>query len=144
MYSIRQATDADLATLLAFRGAGAAQWPPPQLVRRWISDGNCWVACVRERVAGYSAIEHTFHEQGFVAKLHVDQDYRRRGIGTGLMRRMRELCETEKLWTSTNLSNHPMQALLTRLGYRLSGALHYLDEDDPELIYVNLGPQTNV
>ena len=52
------------------------------------------------------------------------------------MQKMRELCQTDRLWTSTNLSNHPMQGLLRRLGYRLSGVLHYLDPDDPELVYV--------
>jgi hypothetical protein len=30
-----------------------------------------------------------------------------------------------------------MQALLARLGYKLSGVIHALDEGDPELIYMN-------
>ncbi len=37
---------------------------------------------------------------------------------------------------STNLSNLPMQSLLAKLGYTLSGVIHHLDEDDPELVYV--------
>jgi hypothetical protein len=51
---------------------------------------------------------------------------------------MRDLCETEKLWTSTNLSNRPMQMLLESLGYEFAGAINHLDEGDPELMYVNI------
>jgi hypothetical protein len=39
-------------------------------------------------------------------------------------------------FTSTNLSNIPMQSLLAKMGYLLSGVIHHLDEDDPELVYV--------
>jgi len=47
-------------------------------------------------------------------------------------------CTTPKLFTSTNLSNLPMQSLLVRRGYRLAGVIHYLDEGDPELVYVTM------
>ena len=40
------------------------------------------------------------------------------------------------IYISTNLSNLPMQSLLAKLGYRLSGVIHHLDEGDPELVYV--------
>ena len=38
-----------------------------------------------------------------------------------------------KLFTSTNLSNQPMQRLLARLGWRSGGIVYGLDEGDPEL-----------
>ena len=44
----------------------------------------------------------------------------------------------EKLWTSTNQSNAPMCALLSRLGFILSGQIDNLDDGDPELVFVRL------
>ena len=51
------------------------------------------------------------------------------------MQHMEQTCTTAKLFTSTNQSNAPMQALLNKLGYRQSGFIENLDEGDPELIY---------
>ncbi len=45
------------------------------------------------------------------------------------------LCQTDKLFTSTNQSNRPMQKLLEKLGYQPSGYIENLDEGDPELVY---------
>jgi len=44
--------------------------------------------------------------------------------------------DTAKLFTSTNLSNQPMQRLLARLGWRSVGIVYGLDEGDPELFYL--------
>lgn len=68
--------------------------------------------------------------------LYVHPEHRRCGVGTALMRYLESVCQTAKLFTSTNLSNLPMQSLLARLGYELSGVIHNLDEGDPELVYV--------
>jgi len=48
---------------------------------------------------------------------------------------MESLCRTKKLFTSTNLSNLPMHALLEKVGYKLSGVIDNLDPDDPEVVY---------
>ena len=68
--------------------------------------------------------------------LNVHTQYQRRGVGLLLMRYLETICQTRKLFTSTNLSNLPMQSLLARLGYSLAGVIHHLDEDDPELVNV--------
>jgi hypothetical protein len=52
------------------------------------------------------------------------------------MRYFESACETAKLFTTTNLSNLPMQSLLAKLGYKLSGVIDDLDLGDPELVYV--------
>ena len=67
--------------------------------------------------------------------LYVHVDHRRSGTGAALLRHMESLCQTPKLFTSTNLSNLPMQSLLGKLEYELSGVIHNLDEGDPELVY---------
>ncbi|MFJ9107636.1 hypothetical protein [Streptomyces sp. NPDC102283] len=48
-------------------------------------------------------------------------------------------CTTPKLFTSTNVSNQPMQRLLQKASP--AGLLHGLDEGDPELFYL-CRPQT--
>ena len=116
-----------------------SDYPQEHLLKRWIQAGELWIAADADRIVGWFALEHTFYEDGFVHALWVAPSHRRLGIGSQLMRRARELCRTERLWTSTNLSNHPMQELLRNLGWKLSGVLHYLDPDDPEIVYVHLG-----
>ena len=68
--------------------------------------------------------------------LYVRPDSRRQSIGTSLLNHLEKICKTDKLFTSTNLSNQPMQSMFARLGFKLSGVVHDLDEGDPELIYV--------
>ncbi len=51
------------------------------------------------------------------------------------MREIERRCRTAKLFTSTNESNIPMQALLRSLGYVPSTVIHQFDPGDPELVY---------
>lgn len=51
------------------------------------------------------------------------------------MQALERRCATPKLFTSTNVSNLPMQALLRKLGYHESGIIFNLDPGDPELVY---------
>ncbi len=67
--------------------------------------------------------------------LMVQEAYRRKGIATALMKRLEEICNTAKLFTSTNESNAPMQALMARMSYEPSGIVYNLDAGDPELFY---------
>lgn len=85
---------------------------------------------------GYSVLEYTFFEQGFITMLMVSPNARRRGIGAHLLQAAEATCSTPKLLPSTNVSNHPMQSLLQRLGWHPVGLVHGLDEGDPELFYL--------
>jgi hypothetical protein len=60
---------------------------------------------------------------------------RRKGVGTGLLHFVERACTTVTIFVSTNLSNLPMQGLLTKSGYQLAGVVEGLDEGDPELFY---------
>jgi ribosomal protein S18 acetylase RimI-like enzyme len=93
------------------------------------------VATADETAIGYVVLDYSFYENGFISMLYVHADYRRRCVGERLMQQIEEVCRTAKLFTSTNLSNIAMQRLLAKLGYVLSGVIHNLDEDDPELVY---------
>ncbi|HEX8685911.1 MAG TPA: GNAT family N-acetyltransferase, partial [Pyrinomonadaceae bacterium] len=93
------------------------------------------VAQAGGEVIGYGVLSHNFYAHGFVEMLYVHPGRRRRGVGAALLLHMESLCRSPKLFTSTNLSNLPMQSLLNRTGYSLSGVIHNLDEGDPELVY---------
>jgi GNAT superfamily N-acetyltransferase len=105
-------------------------------IERSIAAGSCFIARNIDSIVGYAVLEYSFFAMGFVSMLYVHPDWRRRDVGAALMRHLESACRTSKLFTSTNLSNLPMQSLLANLGYRLSGVIHALDEGDPELVYV--------
>jgi hypothetical protein len=90
---------------------------------------------MNETVIGYGVLNYTFFNNGSIDTLYIDMDHRRCGAGAALVKHMESLCKTPKLFTTTNLSNLPMQSLLTKLEYTLSGIIHNLDDGDPEIVY---------
>lgn len=136
MLMIRPAREADAKDLCVLDQIARDEPSRREFIRRVIAADLCHVALEDGHIRGYLVLEYTFYELGFVSMLYVDQEARGRGVGRALMQHAASICTTPKLFTSTNLSNHPMQALLAALEYRLSGVLHYLDEGDPELVYV--------
>ncbi|QKW49998.1 GNAT family N-acetyltransferase [Streptomyces buecherae] len=104
-------------------------------VRRWCAEETVLVARDASGPLGYAVLEYGFFEQGFVSMLMVAPGARRRGVGARLLAAVEAACAAEKLFTSTNASNHPMQLLLRRSGWLPAGLLHGLDEGDPELFY---------
>ncbi|MFI1018730.1 GNAT family N-acetyltransferase [Streptomyces sp. NPDC020965] len=105
-------------------------------IRRWCRQGLAVVAEDASGLLGYCVVEYTFFEQGFVSMLMVAPSARSRGIGRQLLDAVATSCTTPKLFTSTNVSNQPMQRLLHRAGWSPVGLLHGLDEGDPELFYL--------
>jgi GNAT superfamily N-acetyltransferase len=132
---IGPAAAGDPDAVLALHGESMSE-PAREKLRRSVEAGDCFVACdERESVLGYAAFDYSFFSCGFIRMLYVDAAHRRTGAGKELMHHCETLCRTEKLFTSTNLSNLPMQSLLAKLGYTLSGVIENLDEGDPELVY---------
>lgn len=105
-------------------------------IREWCRQGQAVVAEDASGLLGYCVSEYTFFGQGFVTMLMVTPSARRRGVGHRLLDAVAASCTTPKLFTSTNLSNQPMQRLLQRAGWSPVGILHGLDEGDPELFYL--------
>ena len=135
MTSIRPAVENDIEALCSLDLIARREDERREFIRREVVNGNCLVAVIDEAVAGYGVLNYAFYRNGFVDMLYVHSGYRRRGAGEALLRRIESLCRTPKLFTSTNLSNLPMQSLLAKLGYELSGVIHNLDEGDPEIVY---------
>ncbi len=100
-----------------------------------VHDAAAHVAVVDGGIAGYMVFAHSFFNRGFIAMLYVHPDHRRTGVGSALVRHAEDLCRTDRIFTSTNRSNLPMQALLNNLGYTWSGIVADLDPGDPELFY---------
>jgi ribosomal protein S18 acetylase RimI-like enzyme len=138
IFSIRLATESDIASLCSFDHVAQHDSQRKDFIRHSVDTGTCFVSVTAEQIVGYGVLVYSFYGNGFISMLMVHPDYRRRGVGAGLMRYFESICQTTKLFTSTNLSNSPMQALLTKLGYRLSGVIHNLDDGDPELVYFKL------
>ncbi|MEU1124874.1 GNAT family N-acetyltransferase [Streptomyces sp. NPDC005899] len=105
-------------------------------IRSWCENGATSVAEDECGTVGYCVVEYTFFGHGFVVMLMVDSSARRRGVGRLLLDAAVDSCTTEKLFTSTNVSNRSMQGLLERAGWRPVGLLHGLDYDDPELFHL--------
>jgi len=135
MISIRPAVENDVEALWALDHIARREEERREFIRREVAAGNCFAAVIDETVAGYGVLNYTFHHTGCIDMLYVHPDYRRRGVGTALLRQLELRCRTPKLFTSTNQSNLEMQSLLGKLGYEPSGVIHNLDEGDPELVY---------
>ena len=104
----------------------------------WVKRGQCFVAMRDGQAVGYVALTRTLFHNLFVELLMVAAPARRTGVGQALLRNCLSIAGEQKLFTSTNTSNLPMQGLVTQLGFLPSGRLDNLDEGDPELFYVHL------
>ncbi len=135
MISIRPAVENDIEALYLLDLIAQRENERREFIRRVIVCGECFVAVTDEKVIGYGVLNYTFYYNGCIDMLYVDSEYRRVGAGAALLKHLESLCKTPKLFTSTNLSNLPMQSLLAKLDYVLSGVIHNLDEDDPEIVY---------
>lgn len=135
MIFIRPAVENNIEVLCALDDVARRQDERREFIRREVLSGHCFVAVVDETVVGYGVLNYTFYNNGCIDMLYVHSDYRRRAVGTTLIRHMESHCRTPKLFTSTNQSNLSMQSLLAKLGYEASGVIHNLDEGDPEIVY---------
>lgn len=114
--------------------------PPWVLRTRWCEQDSVLLTEDASGPVGYGVLAYTFFEQGFITMLMVAPTARRQGVGARLLKAAEVACTSPKLFTSTNVSNHPMQLLLQRAGWSAVGLLQGLDEGDPELFYLCPGP----
>ena len=100
-------------------------------------DGRMRVATLDGVAVGFSIVAPWFFDVPFLALLYVAPNMRGRHIGSRLLEEF-EQAYPSKVFTSTNLSNAPMQGLLRRRQWSACGMLHGLDEGDPEVFFVHL------
>lgn len=141
-YAIRLANSSDSEPILGFDLIARGDADRQAFIRKAIEHGYCTVLTVEDTAAAYIIVERNFFGWPFIELVYVRTDFRQHGYATALMRHIEATCESEKLFTSTNLSNLPMQRLLEKLGYVISGVVHNLDEGDPEVFYFKRPAQT--
>ena len=135
MIVIRQAVEADAVGICSFDHIAQYDDNRKQFIIDAVSAEHCFVAVVDGNVVGFIVLKYTFYACGFISLLYVHPEFRRQGIGSELIRHVETICQTEKLFTSTNESNVSMQNILRKLGYVRSGTIENLDEGDPEWLY---------
>jgi ribosomal protein S18 acetylase RimI-like enzyme len=133
--TVRLAAAGDAAAIAALDTREYGSDERAGLIRSAAAEGRCHVAEQDDAIVGFVIMHRHFFGQAFVELLWVDSAYRRRGIGAALLGTCKDACGAGKLFTSTNRSNRPMQALLARTGFSICGFVDELDEEDPELIY---------
>ena len=137
MIVIRPAGRGDIPALIAIDPSALSDAERRQSIARWAAAGQCHVAVRAEKPVGYVALTRGFFHEPFVEMLIVAEDDRRSGVGLALLQHcISETPPDHKLWSSTNKTNLPMQALLLHAGFVRSGIVENLDEGDPELIYL--------
>jgi len=132
---IRKATRADYDRLLALDTLAAGTEERCDQIRNWLDTGVCYVAQTGELAVAYGVLHYHFFGHGFIEMIMVGAQFRRKGLGLALVRHFQQRCATQKLFTSTNLSNHSMQTLLQGAGFRSSGFIDDLDDNDPEIVF---------
>jgi GNAT superfamily N-acetyltransferase len=101
-----------------------------------VESGACHVAIFHGEIAGLVILNYSFFGFGFIALLITRERFLRKGIASALIHFIEGTCTTERIFTSTERSNGPMQMLLDQLGYARSGVVENLEEGgEPELIY---------
>ncbi|NHZ35219.1 GNAT family N-acetyltransferase [Massilia rubra] len=135
MVEIRAATVADYELLVALDTVASCEPGRRAQIRQWIDTGCCYVARTGESVGAYGVLGYHFFGNGFIEMVMVGEGFRRQGLGMALVRDFQARCTTPKLFASTNLSNQRMQELLKSAGFRLSGFIDNLDDNDPEIVF---------
>ncbi|MFJ7142495.1 GNAT family N-acetyltransferase [Pseudomonas protegens] len=132
---IREARPDDVPAMLGFDAYAQAHASRGQALCEAVGRGQVWVELACDRIAGYVLLNHDFFDQGFISLVVVAPGQQRQGVAQRLLAAAEKACRTSKLFTSTNRSNRAAQGLLAKAGFRPSGVVENLDEDDPELIF---------
>ena len=130
--AVRPAVSGEIEQILAIDPSADSR---RTLIQSAVDHGECFVAEKDGVLLGYGVMNYGFFDRCFVPLICVDAAHRRVGVATCLFDEFEVRCKTDRIFTSTNLSNLPMQAFLASRRYVLSGVIHDLDEGDPEMFY---------
>ncbi|MGO4619610.1 N-acetyltransferase family protein [Ensifer sp. 2YAB10] len=132
---IRPAVKDDHPALCAIDTVAAGDPRRSADIAGWIGQGCCHLVEIDGEVAAYGVLAHHFFGHAFIEMLMVGASWRRRGLSAALIAHFQAMSSGAKLFSSTNMSNRPMQDLLVKAGFRPSGYIDNLDENDPEIVF---------
>ncbi|MDD9912890.1 MAG: GNAT family N-acetyltransferase [Alphaproteobacteria bacterium] len=133
VYQIMPATAAERERLAALPVFSMSA----QSLGRKVARGDVLLAKVGEEIIGLLIAElYGFFDENVVSLIIVDEQKRRRGIGTALVEEAEKLFGKGKLFMATNDSNAPMCSLCDKMGYVKVGQIDVPGEDDPEIVYL--------
>jgi len=104
-------------------------------ITKAILDGECFIILSGDKGVGFVIFDYRFFDQGWIELIIIDEDYRGKGIAGKVFNLICKKCKSNKVFTSTNLSNTQMQKALIKADFVFAGKLTGLDEGDPELFY---------
>jgi ribosomal protein S18 acetylase RimI-like enzyme len=133
----RLATESDLESIARIDAAVGVDADRRARVTQAIAQAGCWITGRDDLPEGYLvSSRRQFFGRDFVSLVMVKASARRRGLASALFQAAETSTTTRQLFTSTNQSNRPMQALLEARGYLKAGVIDHLDVDDPEIVFV--------
>ena len=135
MIVIEKATGDDFGHICALDSMVLGNSGRQDFLDNAIKAGQCLVARMEDAPVGFAVLNQSFYGHAFIALLIVHPEHRRWGVATALIRHIESVCPMEKLFTSTNESNEPMQRLCETLGFVRSGYIENLDAGDPEIVF---------
>jgi len=100
-----------------------------------IANEECFLIMLNHLAVGFVIFNYRFFDQGWIELIIIEEKYRAKGIGMRSLNLICDKCKTNKVFTSTNTSNMPMQRALAKAGFKFAGEVDGLDEGDPELFY---------
>jgi RimJ/RimL family protein N-acetyltransferase len=104
-------------------------------IAKAIMDGECFIILVDNQEAGFVIFDYRFFDQGWIELIIIDEAYRGKTIAVKTFNLLIEQCRTNKIFTSTNRSNTPMQRALAKADFTFAGEINGLDDGDPERFY---------
>lgn len=106
-----------------------------QKISKAILDQTCYLILASQTAVGFILFDYRFFDQGWIELMVIGEEFRGKGIGPQAIDLICRQSQTDKVFTSTNSSNTPMQKALQKVGFSFAGQLIGLDEGDPELFY---------
>lgn len=133
--SIRLATCNDYKILCDIDSVAEIDGHRCEEIFNWIKSDSCHIYEKNDQAIGYGVLTHHFFGYPFIELIMVNKPFRQQGIGREIIEYFQSIYHSTKLFSSTNLSNQPMQNLFSRLSFKPSGSIDNLDEGDPEIIF---------
>jgi ribosomal protein S18 acetylase RimI-like enzyme len=137
-WEIRPASAGDFAALEPIVWRPLIEEPRRRRFMRGLDEGEVVIVCAArgDAVYAYAWIYEGFFGHTFLAYLAVQPQYRRNALAGILLEATEQRAVTDRVFSSTNVSNAPMQAVFERYGWKRCGEIDDLDPGDPELVYV--------